>query len=93
MKDVRAAAENAKCRVYSHPDENTHYEWVNGIDNAWIQACLDAGIYGSDIPRYKIFKGPEIWSLHLYGAWGRVVVTGPISSVQALEELIAEEVA
>lgn len=93
MKNSLAAAENALCRVYPSPDEDIHFLWVKGLEHAMAIARLESGVYGSDVPRFKIFKGPEIWSLHLYGDWGRVVVTGPISSAQALEALIAEEVA
>jgi len=85
---MMAAAENALLRVYTSPDEDTHFLWVKGLEHAMTLAQLESGVYGECIPKHHISEGSEIWILNLYGEWGRVVVTGPCEVLPELRQFL-----
>jgi len=78
---------NKKIRVYFNPDKDIFFDREADLTMAWRRACWEVGAFGVQ-PRTDLRTGPELFILNVYGDWGRVVITAPISFLPEARRLI-----
>lgn len=74
-------------RVYPDPDNSVRFNRFATAEKAIVDAYWSVGIFGGTPKKVVAFVG-EIFSLHIYGDWGRVVLTGPKESLSEVKILM-----